>query len=69
MAEGLLAVLCMLCCLLTPACMMLGHRYWPDNPRVRNGIVPGRYGNMAGAKKLWYYYLGKLEGGGPAGPK
>eukprot|EP00775_Hariotina_reticulata_P003438 gene3438-3710_t len=48
---------------------MAPDRYWPDNPRVRNGIVPGRYGNMAGAKKLWYYYLGKLEGGGPAGPK
>ncbi|WIA08061.1 hypothetical protein OEZ85_007527 [Tetradesmus obliquus] len=42
-------------------------RYWPDNPRIKMGIVPGRYGNMHGAKKLWYYYLSKVEGGG--GPK
>ncbi|KAF8072397.1 hypothetical protein HT031_000056 [Scenedesmus sp. PABB004] len=46
-------------------------RYWPENPRVKAGLVPGRYGNMAGAKKLWYYYLSKLEGGGagPGAPK
>eukprot|EP00878_Enallax_costatus_P006554 GHUV01006871.1.p1 GENE.GHUV01006871.1~~GHUV01006871.1.p1 ORF type:complete len:142 (+),score=6.78 GHUV01006871.1:492-917(+) len=40
-------------------------RYWPDNPRFKNGIVPGRYGNMQGAKKLWYSYLQKIEGAPP----
>jgi len=38
-------------------------RYWPANPRLRLGIRPGRYGNLQGAKKLWYYYLNRLEGG------
>jgi hypothetical protein len=32
---------------------LLHCRYWPDNPRIKMGIVPGRYGNMQGAKKLW----------------
>lgn len=39
-------------------------RYWPDNPRIKLGLRPGRYGHMAGAKKLWYNYLELFEGGG-----
>lgn len=42
-------------------------RYHPDNPRVKTGAVPGRYGNVQGARKLWYYYLQQWEGGGRAG--
>ena len=45
------------------------NRYWPDNPRLKQGIRPGRYGSMAGAKKLWYDYLAAFEGGGLAPPK
>jgi hypothetical protein len=44
-------------------------RYWPDNPRIKLGLRPGRYGHMAGAKKLWYTYLEKFEGGGMPQPK
>jgi hypothetical protein len=47
--------------LFVPCC-----RYWPDNPRIKLGLRPGRYGHMAGAKKLWYNYLELFEGGGPA---
>jgi hypothetical protein len=28
---------------------------------------PGRYGNLEGTKSLYYYYLERLNGGGPAG--
>lgn len=43
---------------------MAPDRYWPNNPRVRLQAVPKRYGNLAGAKKLWYYYQGKIDGAG-----
>jgi hypothetical protein len=42
----------------------VARRYWPDNPRIKAGIRPGRYGSMAGNKKLWHDYLYLLEGGG-----
>eukprot|EP00877_Chromochloris_zofingiensis_P011588 jgi/Chrzof1/6683/Cz19g05180.t1 len=37
-------------------------RYWPANPRHRLQVKPRRYGNLEGTKKLWYYYLSKIEG-------
>lgn len=47
-----------------PAVAFACCRYWPDNPRIKLGLRPGRYGHMAGAKKLWYNYLELFEGGG-----
>lgn len=44
-------------------------RYWPDNPRIKLGLRPGRYGHMAGAKRLWYSYLERFEGSGMPQPK
>jgi hypothetical protein len=41
---------------------MAPDRYWPANPRVKLQAVPKRYGNLAGARKLWYYYQGKIDG-------
>lgn len=46
-------------------CVHVLCRYWPDNLRFKHGIVPGRIGNMQGAKKLWYNYLQKIEGAAP----
>ena len=38
-------------------------RYWPDNPRHRLQVRPGRYGNLEGTKSIYYNYLFKAEGG------
>ncbi|KAF5836196.1 hypothetical protein DUNSADRAFT_6262 [Dunaliella salina] len=37
-------------------------RYWPDNTRLKMGVRPGRFGNLDGAKRVWYDNLSKLEG-------
>jgi hypothetical protein len=40
-------------------------RYWPENPRIRLQMRPGRYGNLWGAKRVSYRYMSAIEGAPP----
>ncbi|GFR48803.1 hypothetical protein Agub_g10754 [Astrephomene gubernaculifera] len=37
-------------------------RYWPNSPRLRLGIRPGRYGNLDGAQRIFMDNLARVEG-------
>lgn len=37
-------------------------RYWPMEPRVKRGGAPPRYGNLEGARKIFFDYSSSLEG-------
>ncbi|KXZ55708.1 hypothetical protein GPECTOR_2g1258 [Gonium pectorale] len=37
-------------------------RYWPNSPRIRLQIRPGRYGNLDGTQRVYMDYLARSEG-------
>lgn len=37
-------------------------RYWPENPRIRLQLRPGRYGNLEGTQRVAMDYLARAEG-------
>ncbi|GIL57578.1 hypothetical protein Vafri_12783 [Volvox africanus] len=37
-------------------------RYWPNSPRIRLQIRPGRYGNVDGTQRVYMDYLARTEG-------
>lgn len=36
-------------------------RYWPDNPRIRLQLRPGKYGNLEGTQRIGMRYLARLK--------